>query len=241
MRRTARMDALLSISGLLLVLFMWAHMFFVASILISEKAMWTIARMFEGYFLFGKAYPWLVSVVVASILLLIVFHALLALRRYPASYAQYRTFTDHRIRMKHEDTSLWWLQLMTGMALMFLAAPHLYQMLVHPAEIGPYASADRVWSGHWWPLYLALLFCVELHAGLGLYRIAVKWGWPAGSDPEIQRLRLKRLKWLLTGFFLALGVLTLAAYMKLGHSHRDAVGERYTPELIRPHENGVAE
>lgn len=231
MRRAAQADALLSISGLLLVLFMWAHMFFVASILISEQAMWTISRMFEGYFLFGKAYPALVSLVVASVVLLIIFHALLALRRYPASYAQYRSFTDHRIRMRHDDTSLWWIQLITGLALMFLATPHLYQMLMHPSAIGPYASADRVWSDHWWPLYLALLFCVEFHAGIGLYRIAVKWGWPSGSDPIIQRTRLK---WLLTGFFLVLGVLTLAAYMKIGHSHQNFVGERYVPALSRP-------
>ena len=40
-------------------------------------------------------------------------------------------------------------------------------MLMHPGDIGPYESADRVWSGRWWPLYLVALFCVELH-GIGV-------------------------------------------------------------------------
>ena len=49
----ARLDWLQSASGLILALFMWGHMFFVSSILISKDAMWTITKMFEGYFIFG--------------------------------------------------------------------------------------------------------------------------------------------------------------------------------------------
>jgi hypothetical protein len=43
----ARLDSLQSASGLLLALFMWGHMFFVSSILISEQVMWTITKMFD--------------------------------------------------------------------------------------------------------------------------------------------------------------------------------------------------
>ena len=57
-------------------------------------------------------------------------------------------------------------------------------MLTRPERIGPFESADRVWSEHYWPLYLVLLFAVELHGGIGLYRLAVKWGWFAGGDAE---------------------------------------------------------
>ena len=55
--------------------------------------------------------------------------------------------------MRHEDTTLWWVQVVTGFALFFFASAHLYQMLMHPGDIGPYESADRVYSGRWWPLY----------------------------------------------------------------------------------------
>ena len=48
---------------------------------------------------------------------------------------------------------------------------------------------------------------------------------------------LKRLKWAITIFFLTLGLLTLAAYMKLGHERRDRLGERYVPSRAAPASN----
>ena len=79
-------------------------------------------------------------------------------------------------------------------------------MLMHPERIGPYESADRVWSELLWPLYILLLLAVELHGGIGLYRLAVKWGWLEGEDPNRTRRLLTRLKWAITVFFLALGL-----------------------------------
>ena len=142
------------------------------------------------------------------------------MRKFPINYAQYRVYRDHMGMMHHEDTTLWWWQVVTGFAMFFLASVHLYQMLMHPELIGPFESADRVWSGRWWPLYLVLLFAVELHGGIGLYRLAVKWGWFAGKDPNATRRNLKKLKWALSVFFIVLGLTTLAAYMKIGYDHR---------------------
>ena len=104
-------------------------------------------------------------------------------------------------------------------------------MLTHPELIGPYESADRVWSGRMWPLYLVLLLLVELHGGIGLYRLAVKWG--NFKDAIAARRKLKRLKWGLTVFFLALGLATLAAYIKVGIEHAPKVGEPYVPTWQR--------
>jgi fumarate reductase subunit C len=195
--------------------------------------MWTITKMFEGYFLFGKAYPGIVAVVVASIVVLLVVHAALAVRKFPINYRQYRTYRDHMKLMRHEDTTLWYWQVVTGFALFFLAAPHLFQMLTQPGLIGPFESADRVWSYRWWPLYIVLLLAVEIHGGIGLYRLAVKWGWFAGAHPDATRKRLKALKWALTAFFLVLGFATLAAYIKIGIEHADKVGERYVPASVQ--------
>src|SRR5215218_5886772 len=77
-RWPARLDWMQSVSGLVLALFMWGHMFFVSSILLGKDAMWTVTRFFEGYFVFGRSYPWIVSVVVAGVLALLVVHAMLA-------------------------------------------------------------------------------------------------------------------------------------------------------------------
>jgi fumarate reductase subunit C len=86
-----------------------------------------------------------------------------------------------------------------------------------------------------WPLYLVLLFAVELHGGIGLYRLAVKWGWFAGKDDNATRTRLKTLKWALTVFFLVLGLATLAAYIKLGIAHAPHAGQPYpTPAWALP-------
>ena len=63
-RWPARLDLDQSLTGLVLVLFMWGHMFFVSSILLGKDAMWTVTKFFEGYFLFGRSYPWIVSLVV---------------------------------------------------------------------------------------------------------------------------------------------------------------------------------
>lgn len=227
------MDLAQSLTGLVLALFMWGHMAFVSSILLGHDAMWVVTKFFEGYFFFGRSIPWLVSVVVGGVAALIVLHAFLAMRKFPANWRQYSVFAAHRRMLDHGDTTLWWVQVVTGFALFFLAAPHLFQMLMHPADIGPYGSADRVWSARWWPLYLLLLFAVELHAGIGLYRLAVKWGWGQGDDPDAGRARLKRLKWVLTVVLLVLGLATLAAYMKIGREHADRVGEVYTPAWVK--------
>lgn len=226
----ARLDVTQSISGLVLALFMWGHMFFVASILLGEDAMWTVTRFFEGYYIFGEPHHWLVSLAVAGVIALFVVHAALALRKFPADYRQYRVLRDHMKAMHHGDTTLWWWQVVTGFALFFLASPHLYIMLTQPSSIGPYGSADRVWSDGMWGLYLLLLLAVELHGGIGLYRLAVKWGWPGGGGKEA-RQRLKALKWGLTGFFVTLGLVTLAAYAQIGMAHADRYGEPYVPGL----------
>jgi fumarate reductase subunit C len=94
-RWPARLDVLQSLSGLALALSMWGHMFFVSSILISKDATWTITKMFEGYFLFGRAYPWIVSIVVGCVFALFIGHALLALRKFPINYRQFPTYRGH--------------------------------------------------------------------------------------------------------------------------------------------------
>ena len=237
-RWPARLDWLQSASGLVLALFMWGHMFFVSTILISNDAMWTVTKAFEGYFVFGRSYPGLVSIVVAGVTTLIVLHAMLAVRKFPTSWRQYRLFRGHMKMMRHEDTTLWFWQVFTGFALFFLATVHLYVMLTRPHLIGPFESADRVWSDRYWPLYILLLLAVEFHGGIGLYRLAVKWQWFAGAAPDATRKRLKLLKWALTVFFLVLGFATLAAYIKIGIQHAPNYGQPYVPAALAPAPGG---
>ena len=234
----ARLDLAQSASGLVLALFMWAHMAFVSSILLGNDAMWAVTKFFEGYYIFGRSYPGIVSLVVAVVISLVVVHAMLALRKFPINYRQFQTFRSHMGMMQHEDTTLWFWQVFTGFALFFLASVHLYIMLTRPDRIGPFESADRVWTEHLWPLYILLLLAVEFHGGIGLYRLAVKWGWFTGTDPNRTRRRLKLAKWGLTTFFLILGFATLAAYIKIGIEHQGHYGERYVPTQLQSLHNG---
>lgn len=208
---------------------MWTHMFMVSSILLGKDAMYFVTKMFEGEPIFGKPYPVLVSLFAAFIFALVILHAFVAMRKFPSSYKEYRVLNQHVVTLKHPDTWLWYIQVVTGFLLFFLVSIHLYQLMVNPSDIGPYASSDRIWSGNMWPLYLALLFVVELHAGVGFYRLLVKWGVFFRQDPKKSRKRLQTIKWALTIFFLLLGLLTLSAYIKIGIEHADKVGERYQP------------
>jgi fumarate reductase subunit C len=84
------------------------------------------------------------------------------------------------------------------------------------------------------------LLAVELHGGIGLYRLAVKWGWLTGNDANATRHRLKMLKWAITVFFLVLGFATLAAYIKIGIEHQGHYGERYVPSRLQASPQAVA-
>lgn len=226
------MDLLQGLSGLLLVLFIWGHMFFESSILLGKDAMLWVTHMFEGVHLFGRPYPLLVSAVALAIFLVIALHAILALRKFPANYQQYRGFHQHMSGMRHSDTTLWYVQVVSGFAMFFLAGAHLLVVMIQPDNIGPYASSDRIWSGRFWILYAPLLLAVHLHAGIGIYRLVLKW-WPfTAQNLAPARRRLKQVMWGVIVFFLCLGTASLLTYMKIGYDHADRVGERYSPEPL---------
>jgi fumarate reductase subunit C len=226
----ASMDVLQSLTGLLLVIFVWSHMFFESSILLGKDAMYWVSKMFEGEHFFGKPYPLLVSAVAAIVFLLIALHAILAMRKFPGNTRQYAVFHRHMGALRHSDTTLWYVQVITGFSLFFLVSAHLYIVFTQPENIGPYASSDRVWTQRFWILYAPLLVAVHVHAGIGIYRLAIKWG--AASPKKFQAVRawLKVAMWCIIVFFITLGTVTLATYMKIGFDHADRAGERFVPD-----------
>jgi len=227
----ARLDLAQSLTGLALALFMWTHLILVSSILLGKDAMHFVTGVMEARFLSGdgRGYPILVTAAGVTVFALFIVHAGVALRKFPNSWRQHRELRDQIAILDHRDTRLWYTQAFTGFVMFFLGSVHLYVMTSHPDQIGPYASSDRFVSEHFWPLYFVLLFAVELHATIGMYRLAVKWGIFDGKNPVASRKRLKVAKNFLTVFFLVLGLASFAAYMKIGIEHRDQAGERYRP------------
>ena len=182
-RMPATLDWLQSATGLFLALFMIAHMFFVSSILISDKAMYTITKMFELDFIIEGGCPLVVTIIGIVVFAVFVLHAFLAMRKFPINYRQFLRFKTHKNMLRHGDTTNWGIQACTGFALFFLGSIHLYIMTTQPQTIGPVGSAYRFVHQHFWALYIVLLFAVELHGSIGLYRLAVKWGWFEAKTP----------------------------------------------------------
>lgn len=227
-KNPAKLDFWQSATGLFLALFMVAHMFLVASILISPEAMYTVAKFLEGSLIIQGGNPIVVSAIAVIIIVALITHAFLAVRKFPINYRQFRDLCVHKHLMKHSDTSLWAIQAGTGFVLFFTATVHLFVMLTQPETIGPNGSSYRFWSEHFWILYIVLLFAVELHGTIGLYRLCIKWGWFEGLGLKT----LRAIKWLMSAFFIVLGVVTFAAYMYYGsmqtntdinYKHYDAI------------------
>jgi fumarate reductase subunit C len=205
-------------------------MFAVSSILLGKHAMYRVTRFFEGSLFFDTPQPWLVSLVALAIFVIFVVHSVLALRKFPDGYRQWHHWMRHMRDMRHEETTLWLLQVLTGLVLMFFATAHLLEVFMHPGDIGPNASAARI-AGGGWLLGLILLFSVEVHAGIGLYRLIVKWGWLGLGDGAARRRRLRLAVYALVAFFLLLGLTTQLAYLRIAGDEEVRAGLRYLPPL----------
>lgn len=200
-------------SGLLLAAFMWGHLLLVGSILTGTRGFDWLAQSLEEYFI---AQP---TVIIITVLFLV--HAVFASRKIPAQIAERRRLTELARGLAsaratgapaHHESLLWIWQVRTGMAILVLGSFHvlllgldvLTPLFGNYAGIEAVSSMARVRAGLWLP-YAVLLVCVEFHASVGLYRMAVKWG--AGS--RLPRAAARRIERSLLWFFLGLGALVL--------------------------------
>jgi fumarate reductase subunit C len=226
-RIPAKLDWLQSMTGVFLALFIVFHLLFESSILFGKEAMYVLSKMFEGEPFIEPGEPLIVSALAAAVFALFILHAFLAMRKFTSSYREYKRYQEHRKMLNHSDTNLWLLQITTGFMMFFLGSVHLYIVMVQPEKIGPYASSDRVFSETMWPLYLMLLISVVLHTAAGVYRLIVKWGVFDGKDPRKSRKVSRKVIQAAAVFYMVLGLVSLAAYIKIGYEHQDAYGSRY--------------
>ncbi len=236
----ARLDFIQSATGVILALFISGHILFESSILISKQAMYNMTLFFEGYYFIGSKHPVIITILASSILFIIIIHAIVALRKFPANYKQFKAMRNHMVRMNHHDTSLWAIQVITGFAMFFLASVHLYIMISQPEMIGPYASSDRIATDMMWPMYLLLLFAVVIHAGIGVYRLILKWGLFEAKQQKFMKQRralIRAIMYFVITLYLTVGVASLLRYMEIGYEHDFEMGERYHPQVqqgVRP-------
>ncbi len=209
-------------TGFLLALFMWGHVVLVGSILTGERGFDWLATALEDYYI---AQP-----TVLAILFLFLVHAVFAARKIPAQLAERKriaelakglresgreyvpTRTAHSPFRPHLESMLWIWQVRTGFVIFVLGSFHLVLISVDiftplfgtVAGIESVSSMARVQQGLWIP-YAILLLCVEFHASVGLYRLAIKWG----ADKWLSRPTLHRMEQVIFWVVLGLGALTL--------------------------------
>lgn len=229
----ARLDFLQSFTGLILALFISVHILFEASILISNEVMYKVTIMFEGYYFFGEKYPGIVSFFAASIFVIFIVHAGIAMKKFPSSYRNYKVVKAHMKSMKHEDSSLWMIQIITGFMMFFMGSVHLYMMIAEPGDIGPYASSNRIVNEFMGPLYFMLLISVISHAFIGLYRLALKWGFMEGENTKVSRARFKTLMKAMIAIYIIIGLSSLAKYTYIGFTHDYSDGLRYESPTMK--------
>jgi len=200
-------------SGLVLALFMWGHVILVGSILTGERGFdWLASTLEEDYI----AQP-----TVIAIFVLFLVHAVFASRKIPTRLKERRTFLALSRNLReagklgfeeHAESMLWIWQLRTGMVILVLGSFHLILLgldVLTPIfgearGIESATSLARVRGGLWLP-YAILLVCVEFHASVGLYRLAVKWGFGARLSRAMRHALERFVFWLVLG----LGAVTL--------------------------------
>lgn len=219
-RMPACMDKWQSITGLVLALFILCHMIFTSSILCgSETFDWIVVNLAE-FGILGLKLPIITTFVVIIIFAAFVAHAFLAMRKFPANYAQLRIFATHRALMKHCDTTLWFLQFITGFILFFMGGAHLFTILMNSTHINALESAARFVSGNLAEFYLVLLVVMVIHASIGLYRLIIKWV-PLGATSAESNSNRQKIKALVFIVFIVLGVIAFIAdfaWIALGKS-----------------------
>ncbi|MCH1931493.1 fumarate reductase cytochrome b subunit [Shewanella sp. A25] len=208
---SAKADRLQSATGIMLGGFLLLHMHFESSILLGKEAFYRVVQMLEGgmFSSTGHGFPIVTKLFSVFMLLVVITHAAVALRRFPAQLGQWRALRSHLGGINHRDTHAWFWQLITGFILFFLVPVHLFTMILNP-EIGPHLSAERVYHDNAWLLYALLLPAVVIHALIGLYRVAVKWGITQ------HRSGLRKIAKVLIVYLLCLGIASLVSYVIIG-------------------------
>jgi fumarate reductase subunit C len=138
---------------------------------------------------------------------LFLFHFILAARKVPFRVEQQKAIWQLSRQLRHRDTWLWLVQAVTAMIILIMGCIHMWTVLTD-LPITAAKSAARVQGGFWLAFYLILLPMVELHVGIGFYRIAVKWGFIKRKE----RKGFKSFETKLTAVFICIGLLALARF-----------------------------
>ncbi|MCL0037483.1 hypothetical protein M1N10_00520 [Thermodesulfovibrionales bacterium] len=186
------------ITGLFLVVFLTLHILFVSTIILGPDVFDALAQGMDAYHL-GTIFKSLVIVAFFA-------HFIVAGRRIPTRVREQGIVWRHAKLLRHPNTWAWVFQVITGMAILVLGAIHIWVVFTN-SPTGAMGSAMRVQAGYLW-FYIALIPLSFYHAGVGLYRQFVKWGW-------FPRKPVGYIIIVITLTIIAIGSVALWAFMQL--------------------------
>ena len=204
-RTEAYLDFLQMLTGVGLVAFMWCHMILVASVnldLGGGRVMNAIAHFFEATYMAQIGGPMIALTMLA--------HFVLAARKLPFRAREQKAMWRHTVNFNHTDTWLWIIQAVTAFIILIMGCIHMWTVLT-TLPITAAKSAARIQGGWWLAFYIVLLPMIELHVGIGIYRIGVKWGFIKRSN----RKALHGFENKLTIVMIAIGLVTLFTFFVL--------------------------
>jgi fumarate reductase subunit C len=201
-RTEAYLDLFQMATGVGLVAFMWAHMILVASVNLDfggGRVMNAIAHFFEATYMAQLGGPMIALVMLA--------HFVVAARKLPFRAREQKAMWRHSRAFNHLDTWLWVVQAATAFIILVMGCIHMWAVLTN-LPITAAKSAARIQSRWWLLFYIILLPMIELHVGIGIYRIGVKWGWITRAN----RTALHGFENKLTLTMIGIGLITLFTF-----------------------------
>ncbi len=204
-RTEAYLDFFQMLTGVGLVAFMWCHMILVASVnldLGGGRVMNAIAHFFEVTYMAQIGGPMIALTMLA--------HFVLAARKLPFRAREQKAMWRHTVNFNHTDTWLWIIQAVTAFIILIMGCIHMWTVLTN-LPITAAKSAARIQGGWWLAFYIFLLPMIELHVGIGIYRIGVKWGFIKRSNRKV----LHGFENKLTIVMIAIGLVTLFTFFVL--------------------------
>ena len=117
---------------------------------------------------------------------------------------------QHSKGLKELDTWLWLVQVFTAIIILAGAFYHVYGVMTD-LPINVAGSTKRLHAG-WLAFYVFFLPCVILHTGIGVYRLAVKFGFCVKAT----RPAWRKWTWIVMGCYLLLGAAALTRVWFLG-------------------------
>ncbi len=199
----SRLDFWQALSGACLAIFVCFHLIFEGSVVISPAITDWIGWAMEVTYVAQIAAP--------VVLLLIIFHFWIAARKMPFLAGEMQIFINHSKALNDVDTWLWIVQVLTAVVILAGAFFHVYTVMTDlPIEV--IKSAQRLHMG-WWLFYVFFLPCTILHTGIGIYRIAVKYGFLSKEE----RYFWRGVIWSGMGCYLVLGTCALIRVWFIGN------------------------